>query len=363
MQVPPDNYSLDSFVTYLKQNREEVFEEYEAKKWLKVHTILHNLDDWPSQLFVEEEVKDFGDISEVVLEREDFSPSTPMKERFYVHEYRSGLLLFFSSAIREGYQKTVRRRIERTRGVTEAWIPPILFQQVWGRIIEEHGGYVYRFMSRRGSLDDTPAQIRPQYKRRFNYTGADGTQVLKELQELYGVLPQSLYVQVRPDLKIQLKSQGFFSAQEITSEAFDILFGILEQVQEELLQTKEISQRLKYEVRPVLGRTDGPRVASVIAGQIQLYGDELTPAAVEGFISDMAGFSFLDKSLVEGSLGFSATVVDELKGSVFNVSMSEDEIYLIPKHETTFESFLSFYRGVAEQLNDRASLRVWGTER
>ncbi len=363
MLVPADDYSLDSFVTYLKDNREEVFEEYETKKWLKVHIILHNLDDWPSQLFVGEEVNDFGEISEVNLEREDSSPSTRTRERFYVHEYRSGLLLFFSSTIREGYQKTVLRRIERTRGVTEAWIPPMLFQQVWGRMIEEHGGYVYRFMSRRGSLDDTPAQIRPQHKRRFNYTGDDGTETLKELQELYGVLPQSLYVQVRPDLKIQLKSQGFFSAQEITHEAFSILFEILEQVQEELLQTKQISQRLKYEVRPVLGRTDGPQVASVTAGQIRLYGEDLTPEAVEGFISDMAGFSFLDRSLVEGSLGFSATVVDELKGSVFNVSMSEDEILLIPKHETTFESFLSFYRGVAEQLDDRASLRVWGTDR
>lgn len=361
MRISPGEYTLDSFIQYLQENQEAVFEEEEARKWLNIHIILHNMDEWRSQLFAESELTSYGDVGEVSLHRERGASQTT-DERFYVHEYVPGMLLFFSSAIREDYQQTLQRRVKSRRGVTEAWIPPEAFHRVREQILERHGGYIYRFMSRRGALDETPAQIRPGYKRRFNYTGDDGTQVLRELQDLYGVLPQSIYVQVHPELKIQVKNSGFFSAQEISSRAIEIFFEMLDEVQAELLRNKETTEQLEYRVHGLSSRAGSPQVASVTAGQIELQGNPLTAGVVQDFVKTMDDFSFLDRNLVEGSLGFSATVVDELKGSVFNVSMSEDEIDLIPKYETTFESFLSFYRGVTEQLDDQASLRVWSAE-
>jgi hypothetical protein len=73
-------------------------------------------------------------------------------------------------------------------------------------------------------------------------------------------------------------------------------------------------------------------------------------------------FSFVDKTILEGSLSFSGTVIDEYKGTIFGLSGGENEILLIPKHHTTFESFVRFYRMIVEKIDDEAELSLLSEE-
>jgi len=167
-------------------------------------------------------------------------------------------------------------------------------------------------------------------------------------------------MRISPSLTIQMTNSGFFAAREITPEALTILLECIEMIEEELLATKETSESLRFDVMNILGRDALPRIASVTAGRIELKGRPLSAVTLREFMENTEGFSFLDVHLREGSLGFSAAVVDEIKGSVFDVSMSEADITMIPKYNTTFESFIGFLRTVREQLDEQATLKVWG---
>jgi hypothetical protein len=57
---------------------------------------------------------------------------------------------------------------------------------------------------------------------------------------------------------------------------------------------------------------------------------------------------------------FSATVVDDIKGTLFGVTGGNNEIILVPKHRTSFESFLSFYERIVESFDQSAYLTTFG---
>jgi hypothetical protein len=70
-------------------------------------------------------------------------------------------------------------------------------------------------------------------------------------------------------------------------------------------------------------------------------------------------FSFVDAYVSETPLIFNATVIDELKGTVFGISGVENEIALIPKHRTSFESFIKFFSIIAENFDEGAELTTF----
>jgi hypothetical protein len=169
-----------------------------------------------------------------------------------------------------------------------------------------------------------------------------------------------MYLRITPSLVIQITRSGFFAAKEILPPALEIFLGVLSTVKDELLETKSKSESLRFETPNILGEASLPRVASITAGQILLQGRPLSADVVREFVSNAEDFSFTDYHMIEGSMAFSSTVVDEVKGSVFDISMTEREITMIPKYNTTFESFIGFLNAVREQLDEQATLSIWG---
>lgn len=357
MQVPEDQYTLETFLTYLQEHQDDIFEDSDRKRWLKVQAVLHNSDDWRGGLLRPAESRDFGEITEVQMRHADGSENA---ERFYAVEYQPGLLLFFTSAVQDDYQQTLDRRIRRTRGFTTAWIPPPLFQGVWQSILEEHEGFVYRFTSRRAQLDLTPARIRPEYARRFSYTGNDGTQVLKELQSEYGVTPESIYLQLKDELLVHVTNRGFIETGSTSPAAIELLRRVFASIADQLLADKRTSERIQFDVGHLQGEPDGALVAAISAGWVRFRGERLSEPVLRSFVKAAEDdFSFIDTSRSEEPLSFTATVVDEAKGSVFDIAVSEKGVSLVPRFHTTFESYLTFYRHLAEELDESAELTLF----
>ena len=350
MNIPPEEkYSKDEFIRYLITHSSEVFDDDRRRKWLKIYSILVSDDGWRNELFKEGEAQAQGDVYKICPRTE----TTPWEEDYFLVEYCPGLVLLFTTAADFQYRKDLEKRIKKTVGASRMWLRPDLFRTYWKGFLREEEGYVYRFTSMKHAQDDINCQIRPFYKRRLNYTGNDATQTLEEMRELYGVIPKSLYLQVTHDLKIHITNDGLFSAQEPSETALNLFFQQLDRVKDEVIDMVSTSKAMKFEI---IGDSL-TKNASIVAGIITLK-RELDAGIADGFRKDMQDFSFIDVHLETGSLSMTATVVDDLKGSIFNISATESQILLVPKFRPTFESFLNFYRSVVETFDENARLSL-----
>ena len=97
---------------------------------------------------------------------------------------------------------------------------------------------------------------------------------------------------------------------------------------------------------------------SIDAGLISLKDREIDATIVERLRESISNFSLIDAHMETGSIGFTATVVDVNKGSVFNITASESRIVVVPKFNYTFESFFSFYREVVESIDEHADFSL-----
>ncbi|RMD90436.1 MAG: hypothetical protein D6813_09155 [Calditrichaeota bacterium] len=352
MKIPEREYTSKEFIDYIQDHQEQVFKDEPRKHWLKIYCLLVSDQRWKETLFSSNELTELGEIYKAVLSHAKDEETT-----YYVVEYKPGLLLLFTSAKKEEYKKTLGALVKKTRGVTQMWAKPDLFQRSWKKIIESTDGYVYNFISRRHKSDETECQLRPSIQRRFNYSGEDGQLVMEELKELYGAIPESVRIRVNKNLKIHLTNRGLFSAQRASSQALRIFFDYINHIADSILDIKGISEAMKFEFVRGSGSLSHLQFPSIVSGIIK-FSVEIDQEAVEKFISNTKDFSFVDCDVQSGSLKFTAIVVDENKDSVFNISATESEMLLIPKYRTTFDSFYNFYELVTENLDNNAIMSL-----
>ncbi len=357
MRIPEKNYTLEDFINYLLDHSKQVFGDEERKRWLKIYCFLVSGDGWKRSLFKRNELKKLGEIYKATP-RYEASKNAEEEELYYIGTYAPGLLLFFTTAVKEGYRKTLGDKIGRTRGITNMWAKPNLYKRSWKEVLDTTEGYVYWFSSRRNPSDDTPCQLRPNYQRRFNYTGDDGAQVIEEIISLYGVTPDSVKIKVSEDLKVHITNEGLFSAKEASPFALNLFIKYINGIKDEILQAREVASSLKFERIEGEGDMEGFNFASIEAGIIELKEEAMDAYMAETIEKELKGFSFIDRYLHEGSLRYTATVIDDVKNSVFDISADESSIILVPKYRTTFESFLEFYRGITEFVDEQASFRL-----
>lgn len=367
MNIPDSEYSKEEFKEYLIDHSDEIFSDDVRRKWLKIYCVLSD-ENWKKNLFHEKEITRLGEIYRITPTRDTDDEADEFGEKvtsndieeevYYLEEYVPGLLLIYTTANKEQYNKDLGKRIRKSIGTYQMWMKPDIFKEYWRGIIEETKGHVYYFTSRRSVKDTKNCQIRPYYNRRLNYTGEDATQTLEELEELYGVIPVSVYIKITHGLKIHITNEGLFSAQKPSSKALNIFFHHLEKIISKIMDISNTTKSFKYNVVEI---DTNFKLASFAIGEIQLERelDEVIASQISDYFD---GFSFIDTHIEKGSLSFTATVYDEKKGSVFNISASESRILMIPKFRYTFESFIDFYRNVVEIIDDEARISLHNKE-
>lgn len=290
-----------------------------------------------------------------------------------LQSWSPGILVFFTSSRREEYEKTLQRFVRHNRGITEMWIPRYLFNNVRNFLLDEHNAMVYGFISHRHRLSRVQAKIRPDIDRRLSYTGDDATRVLKEVLDQYGVIPNSISFKVGDD-KIQLTSKGMLLFRSVNENTIEILKKLIGIITEKQRKVREVSGTLRRDTKTFQLGNQEIRTPVVVPGIIQLQERRLDRVIVERFFRqenlemarefesgeeyEASEFSFIDTRIREGSFSFTATVVDDLKGTMFGLSGSEDRMILVPMHRTAFESFVRFYKLVMENLDEEAKFDV-----
>jgi hypothetical protein len=338
LKVPDNQYTLETFVEYIVDNVEEGFEERKERKTLKAY-LLYVAKDWKA-IFSGLKSVALGDIVRISFNGYESNEIDEPFTDFYIYQWMPGLIVMFTSSTREEYEKTLKHFISHTRGITKSWIRPSLLDQMKNYLIENYDARVYRFIARRYRYWKYPARIRPDYDRRLNYTGEDANQTLKEVQDLYGMIPSSIDIRTS-NWKMQINRNGLFVIRQVNRKTFGILLELIERIVAEQVRIRNTSEKFNVETRKISTGTEVIRIPRITAGKITLPNTILNQVMITRMfnpseIYDVGQsetedeeigeiereFSFVDTYVREDPLVFTATVVDEDKGTVFGISGS-----------------------------------------
>lgn len=363
MPLVEGSFSREEFRARLKEDPAELFSSFGKRRWLKIYCLLV-VEGWKERLFSPSEIIQMGEIYRVV----PTSEAGAEPEEYYLEEYSPGLLLMYTYASNEKYQRELGGRIDRKKGATRMWIRPPLFEAFWKGLMRDTEGYVYLFSGRRRGEKDIPCSVRPQYSRRIEYRGNDATFALGEMRELYGITPNRIYLRASHDLKLHITDDGLFAAQRASPRIIDLFLEHLDEIKGDILTMQETTKRFKYRI----DERQHVKVAYINAGCITLQPQKtFDEKALDKIRSENKRFSIIDAYVggeetmggeetggegPSGPISITATVIDELKGSVFDITTSPNRIVIVPKYDTTFESFISFYQGVVELVDESADL-------
>ena len=179
------------------------------------------------------------------------------------------------------------------------------------------------------------------------------------------------------DFKIQIHRNGLFVIRHINRKSLGVLQDVIERVIAEQIRVRNTSEKFTISTKQLQIHGQELKLSRVVAGKIILPNAVLSVNMINDMFvpseeyelghmdyvdndDDMHfDFSFVDTSIKEHPLIFTATVVDETKRTIFGISGSENEITIIPKHRITFESFIGFYNFIIENFDREAKLKLF----
>lgn len=365
MNLTRKEYSLESFLEEIADNPDSISSDADQRNWLKVYLMIAD-DDW-KDLFKRYKPEKMGDIYQFKM---------PFGDRgnyvdYFLHELENGLLMFFTSSKREEYARTLRHFVRKHHGITEMWLPPSSFESVISYVISNYSANIYSFTARRTWSSKYPAKIREDFSRLIHYSGDDAGYSLKEMKEMYGVLPTLIDFNINGD-KMRISNEGLFLLRSINRKTLRIVLEIVDRVLAEQRRLRSVSKQVTHRTNPIKVGDHQMMVATLMSGKIMFstnldtylvdklfnsFYDEGFGHTEEGL--ELPNFSFIDTNIREGSVTFSATVIDEDKGTIFGISGNENSMILIPKHNTTFESFLNFFRLINQTMDESSNIQLF----
>ena len=353
-------FIFDSFLEQLAENTRNIFKKSGQRNWLKIDLVTAK-DDW-QYLFKDYGITKRGEIYYFKM------PASDHDVEYCVYEIKKGLLMFFSLSKREEYDSTLKPFIKRTHGMTNTWFPFTSFETTINFIKSHYSSKICSFTARRPLSSKYPAKIRNDTSRIIRYSGDDADHSLNELRAIYGVLPTTIDFQIESD-KIRITNDGFILVQNINLKILRIIEEVVDQAITEPIRLRDVSRQVSYEPKT---RWNNFKISKLMSGKIVFRTDLNVPTIHQLFYSfnddsinqtgddmELPKFSFINTNISKDPFHYSATVIDEYKGTVFGISGNSSGLTLVPKHKTTFESFIDFYRLINESIDESSNLYLF----
>lgn len=362
MIIDKKEYTLKSFCDYLIENSENLFEDV-LRTQLKIILLLTDTDNWKEYLIggnIGDNFKEsfkMGDIIKLESRYRDSKGEVKIAD-YYANYYNDSILILFTAVTEEGIKETLDPIIEKRHGICKMYIYPKNFEMIKDFILtEKRDANILSFKAFR-KPEIVKGEIRPEITERIiDYKGRDGKETLKEFRKYYGVIPSRLEFEIE-NSHFKIEDDGRFLLYTINEETFNLIFDIIELILKEILNIKNISQKIRFNlINKESGRLQ-IEIPEITAGKIVLS-YKFNALVVEDMIKNMPDFSFIDVNIKEGSLSFSMSVIDEFKLSVFNLSGSEDSITIISKYKPYFDSFMRFYYHFTENIDEKSTFSLF----
>ena len=352
------HFTFDSFLECLSKNPQDIFTKSNERKWLKID-LISSIDDWQS-LFQNYNLEKRGEMYYFQMDNDN-----SMVE-YYVYEIKKGLLIFLNMSGRDAYKSTLKSFIRHTRGITNMFFSFDSFESIINFIRSHYNSTIYSFTARRNGFSKHHAKIRNNISRSIRYTGSDADYSLGELKENYGVAPTIIDFKIESN-KIRITNDGFILIRDFNLVNLRIVAEIIDHAIAEPLRLLNISKQILYTSEE---KWNNFEISKLMSGKIT-FNTTLDTTIINQFFqnydisdqtdenTDLPKFSFIDTNLSEEPFTYSATAVDEDKGIIFGISGNSQQLILVPRHETTFESFINFYRLVNEIVDKSSNFNLF----
>ncbi|QLG47842.1 hypothetical protein [Natrinema halophilum] len=359
MDIPEGEYNLKEFCRVIIDSPETVLSGYHGQR-IKSYLYLSD-DGWRDYLDRHYQTEDLGQITKFVGEYRNRKGAEQPAE-FYVGEYKDDLQMVVTAETEEAIRQALLPISQHSDCLSPMPIMTEDFQTMNEIVLSSYDDMrISEFKSKRvPSLAD--ARTRPDVDREIEYKGIDGRERLNEFREEYGVVPTRIQYE-HENVSIRIDTSGKFTLETINQESFNILFELLSEVVVNVLELLDVANSIKFEKREVMPGNLKIQVPEVSSGEIH-FDQQVTLMQAENFIrgtkiSNDLNFSFTDVTKQAGSLDFSAQVTDENRGSLFNVSATEESMRIVPKHDCSFPSLVEFYLAVIQMLDGGARMKLY----
>lgn len=364
MNIPQRDYTLKGLCEQIISDENEVFENYHYRQ-VKSYFFVSD-EDWSLDPPPSVSVEDYGQMQK--LESEYFDRNGERQEPvFYIGPYdeESEIIALLTAETRKSVQKEILPKLNGSDNISPMPITSEDFQNMNSIMLGKYDNMrVPEFKSERDpNLAD--ADIRPDVRRSIEYKGMDGRQAMDELRTRYGVVPVRVQYE-HENVKIKIDSSGKFTLKKLSTDNFNLLFELVDEVIEDVLELKEITRNIRFDREVVSSGNLDVTVPNIEAGEVQFTTD-FTKALAEEFmtVSSEGGlfdFSFTDVHLEAGSLDFSAQVMDEKRRSLFNISATSDRMKIVPQSDCSFPSLIEFYLSILRSVDGGADIQMYESQ-
>ncbi len=350
LNIPDSEWKYKDWVGYIIENKDTVFTP-KNDNMLKVYYI-HSNETARKKL--EDRSSKQGQFHIVSMEYKESITGKRKKTEYWMHELEPGLLIFFTSSTKEGYEKTLKQLIRSTLGLHEMWIKPDTFKKIRNDLVETRECGIIKFLADRRKYDLVPQIVTENAERHIQYrtdNPFDGINRLNEMEFNLGLTPRSIDYVYRGN-RLQITNEGLFHVKNVTEQSFELMDYVIETIRAEERTMRNIAKSLKFQPDPKQSNSDYQSWI-LESGRIELS-DELDVQSAKQIIK-FRGFAFLEPRIDTKLTLLYSDVVDLYKGSLFGVSAFGRELILIPKYKVTFETFIGFYRDVVEVIDNKAT--------
>lgn len=364
MIIPQANYDIHAFCEAIfTADQSRLFDGFHYNH-VKTYLYTTEAQDWFEFFEDDYQEEDYGDVKKL---------STSFTKRsgesgeavFYVVHYGDGLLMVFTAATENAIDQTIESTVLESNAIVEIPIVPSDFQKMHRRVLDEHEDTrITEFKSRR-IPDLADAEIRPEYDRVIEYKADDGRQALSEFEQYYGVVPTRIQYE-SSEIEFKMDTSGKFTLKKVNGATFNLLFLLVEEVMEHVLDIQEVSERIRFRTEYRESGDLSIQIPDITAGEIE-FNKEFNRLMAEEFMEraasqDQVPFSFTDVALQAGSLDFSATVTDEARNAFFNISATENSMTIVPKHNCASPSIIQFFQLLTHSVDESANITLFDKE-
>lgn len=357
MEITQYKYTLKQLCQEVIDHTEKAFEQHHVKH-LKFYFYIAD-KDWNADFPERFETEDYGEMTKVSTEYMNRMGAEDEVD-FFIGPYgdEREIITVLTAETQEAIDQVLLPALNNRDDIS---LMPIMlddFQRMNELVLEHNNVRITEFKSER-IPDLADAKVRPSVNRSIEYKGRDGKKAIEELRSEYGVVPVRIQYE-HQNLSLKIDSAGKFTLKKMNSENFDLLFELVEEVVENVLELKDITQEIRFTEEEVESGNLSITVPKVEAGEVT-FDREFTRVLAEDFVEgtrnrDRVDFSFTDVTMQAGSLDFSAQVVDENRNSFFNISATADEMRIVPETNCSFPSLIEFYFCVLQLVDGSAEL-------
>ncbi|MDN7025950.1 hypothetical protein FGU65_13830 [Methanoculleus sp. FWC-SCC1] len=249
--------------------------------------------------------------------------------------------------------KTLFNYINKTRNISNMWISPQVMKEIKDDLsIKYEDMIITYFSAQRGANTEARSELRPHYERNVQYHGNDGKQTLEEMEYWYGVLPRILEIKL-PTVAFKIDNKGIIT---LRSGRFGEIFSIIENVVGQLLELRDAIGKSSYSIRHIGKRHQFAHAIQrpwSIEMPVGLDIDE-----VPRFCNTLQNedFTILERVLLHGSMQFTARIIDDYTGSLFDIKTSGRKIDVFPVKQPDIGSSMRFYQFICENIDNAAQV-------